>query len=153
MTFNEAFQELKRLRSLITAGGDDSVFSTEDKQTIEELYKSEVGKEVRQCNCKDKYADAVLEIYRTLKQRATMKAEQKYQLKAGILVWIGTDVYNHLTLTDELAEIYLQAHPDAVKDFIRVPEPSAEAETTEAEASTETEPTAEKKKTSRKTSK
>ena len=128
MTFNEALQELKRLRQLITAGGDDSVFNGEDRRTIEELYKSEVGKEVRKCNCKDKYTDALLETYTTLKQRATMKAETQYQLKAGILVWIGTDVYNHLTLTDELAEAYLKAHPDAVKDFIRVPETPASPE-------------------------
>lgn len=122
MTYLEAFQELKRLRQLIAAGGDDSVFNPQDRRTIEELYKTEEGKTIRSCNCQNKYADAVLELYRTLKTRGEMKAEQKYQLKAGVLVWIGTDVYNHLTLTDELAEQYLKAHPDAVKDFIRIPE-------------------------------
>lgn len=137
MTFNEAFQELKRLRLLMTAGGDDSVFNTEDRRIIEELYKSEMGKEIRRCNCKDKYADAVLEIYSTLKKRTTMKAEQKYQLKAGVLAWIGNDVYNHLTLTDELAEEYLKVHPDAVKDFIRIPEPAAEPRRTRKTAKKE----------------
>lgn len=122
MTYTEAFQELKRLRQLLTAGGDDSVFNQQDRLTIETLYKTEAGKTIRSCNCKDKYADAVLELYITLKQRGEMKAEQKYQLKAGVLAWIGTEVYNHLTLTDELAEQYLKAHPDAVKDFERIPE-------------------------------
>lgn len=122
MTYLEAFQELKRLRQLIAAGGDDSVFNQQDRRTIEELYRTEEGKTIRSCNCQNKYTDAVLELYRTLKQRGEMKAEQKYQLKAGVLVWIGTDVYNHLTLTDDLAEQYLKAHPDAVKDFVRIPE-------------------------------
>lgn len=126
MTYLEAFQELKRLRQLIAAGGDDSVFNQQDRQTIEELYKTEEGKTIRSCNCQNKYTDAVLELYTTLKTRGEMKAEQKYQLKAGVLVWIGTDVYNHLTLTDELAEEYLKRHPDAVKDFVRIPEPETE---------------------------
>ncbi len=123
MTYLEAFQELKRLRQLIAAGGDDSVFNSEDRRTIEDLYRTEAGKTIRSCNCRDKYADAVMELYTTLKTRGEMKAEQKYKLKAGVLAWIGTDVYNHLTLTDELAEQYLKAHPDAVRDFERIPEP------------------------------
>lgn len=136
MTFTEAYNEMKRLRQLIAAGGDDSVFSEEDKRLIADLYRSEVGKEIRRCNCRDKYSDAVLETYVTLKRRESMKAETKYQLKAGVLVWIGNDVYNHITLTDELAETYLKAHPDAVRDFVRVPqeEPAPKKKTTKKEA-------------------
>ena len=38
MDYQEAMDQLTRLRSLMKAGGDDSVFSTEDVAIIEEIH-------------------------------------------------------------------------------------------------------------------
>lgn len=121
MTYAEAMTTLTRLRSLLTAGGDDSVFNDEDRRTIEALSLSELGKPVRQCNCRDRYADAVMEIYHTLKKRGIMASEQTYKLRPGVLIWVGTDVYTNSNLTDEVAAAYLETHPEARGKFERIP--------------------------------
>lgn len=122
MEYQEAMTQLTRLRSLIVAGGDDSVFSTEDRTIIEEIHREETGKKVRECGCRDRYADAVINLYRTLKKRQIMAKEQKYILRPGVIIWIGTEAYSRHNLTDKVAKAYLKANPDARKKFERVPE-------------------------------
>lgn len=122
MNYAEAMNQMVRLRSLIVAGGDDAVYSQADRALIEQLSISELGKEVRQCNCRDRYTEAVLDLYMTLKKRGTMNAERQYQLRAGVLIWIGTQVYTNNNITDEVAEAYLEMHPEARGKFERVPE-------------------------------
>lgn len=122
MEYQEAMTQLTRLRSLIVAGGDDSVFSTEDRTIIEEIHREETGKKVRECGCRDRYADAVIYLYRTLKKRQIMAKEQKYILRPGVIIWIGTEAYSRHNLTDKVAKAYLKANPDARKKFERVPE-------------------------------
>lgn len=137
MTYAEAMTQLTRLRSLIVAGGDDSVYNEEDRQLIEALSLSECGKGVRQCNCRDRYTDAVFEIYRTLKKRGTMASEQTYKLRPGVIIWVGTNVYSNSNLTDEVAAAYLETHPEARGKFERIPETyhsPAEQELTEKAA-------------------
>lgn len=121
MTYAEAMIQLTRLRSLLTAGGDDSVYNGDDRKLIEALSLSELGKQVRQCNCHDRYTDAVMEIYQTLKKRGTMAADQNYKLRPGVLIWIGTDVYTNSNLTDEVAAAYLETHPEDRGKFERIP--------------------------------
>lgn len=121
MTYKEAMKQIDRLRSLIEAGGDDSVFTEADRALIEELYASECNKQVRQCNCRDRYTDAVIEIHLTLKRKKTMANEQKYQLRAGVIIWIGTEAYSRHNLTDEIAAAYLKMHPEDRRKFERVP--------------------------------
>lgn len=122
MTYKEAMKQMKRLRSLLVAGGDDSVFSNEDKALIEDLYLSECGKKVRQCNCRDRYTDALFEIHSKLKIKKTMANEQKYQLRAGVIIWIGTEAYSRHNITDEIAAAYLKTHPEDRRKFERVPD-------------------------------
>ena len=125
MEYQEAMEQLTRLRSLMVAGGDDSVFSTEDRKIIEALHLSELGCKVRDCGCKDRYTDAVVVLYSTLKKRKTMTKDQKYMLRPGVLIWVGTQVYTNNNVTDEVAEAYLTAHPEARGKFERIPEPAA----------------------------
>lgn len=122
MDYQEAMTQLTRLRSLIAAGGDDSVYSDEDRATIEEIHQEETGKKVRDCGCRDRYADAVIVLYKTLKLRQTMAKDQKYILRPGVIIWIGTEAYSRHNLTDKVAKAYLKANPDARKKFERVPE-------------------------------
>lgn len=122
MDYQEAMTQLTRLRSLIAAGGDDSVYDAEDRQIIEEIHLEEFGKKVRDCGCMDRYRDAVIELYGKLKRLQTMAKDQKYLLRPGVIIWIGTEAYSRHNLTDKVAKAYLKANPDARKKFERVPE-------------------------------
>ena len=122
MNYAEAMTTLTRLRSLLIAGGDDSVYNEEDREIIATLYRSECGKAIRQCNCRDRYTDAVIETYITLKKRGIMAKEQTYKLRPGVIIWVGTTVYSNNNLTDEVAAAYLETHPEARGKFERVPE-------------------------------
>ena len=122
MDYQEAMQQLTRLRSLLVAGGDDSVFSDEDRQTIEAIHIAETGQKVRDCNCKDRYTDAVIVLYQKLKRTQTMAKDQKYMLRPGVIIWIGTEAYSRHNLTDQVARAYLKKHPEDRKKFERLPE-------------------------------
>ncbi len=122
MDYQEAMRQLTRLRSLIAAGGDDSVYSQEDRQIIEDIHFEEFGKKVRDCGCNDRYRDAVIELYSKLKRLQTMAKDQKYLLRPGVIIWIGTEAYSRHNLTDRVARAYLKAHPEAKKKFERLPD-------------------------------
>ena len=122
MDYQEAMTQLTRLRSLIAAGGDDSVYSPKDRLIIEEIHLEEFGKKVRDCGCNDRYRDAVIELYSKLKRLQTMAKDQKYMLRPGVIIWIGTEAYSRHNLTDKVAKAYLKANPDARKKFERLPE-------------------------------
>lgn len=122
MDYQEAITHLTRLRSLLVAGGDDSVFSDEDRRIIEAIHLEETGQKVRDCNCKDRYADAVILLYQKLKRTHIMTRDQKYLLRPGVIIWIGTEAYSRHNLTDKIAKAYLKANPDARKKFERLPD-------------------------------
>ena len=122
MDYQEAMQQLTRLRSLLVAGGDDSVFSDEDRAIIEAIHLEETGRKVRECGCKDRYADAVIVLYKKLKRTQTMAKDQKYILRPGVIIWVGTEAYSRHNLTDKIAKAYLKANPEARKKFERVPD-------------------------------
>ena len=122
MEYQEAMDQLKRLRSLIVAGGDDSVFNTDDRAIIEAIHLEETGQKVRECGCKDRYVDAVIVLYQKLKRTQIMAKDQKYILRPGVIIWIGTEAYSRHNLTDKIAKAYLKANPEARKKFERVPE-------------------------------
>lgn len=121
MEYQEAMSQLTRLRSLMVAGGDDSVFSAEDRAVIEAIHVEETGRKVRDCGCKDRYTDAVLVLYQRLKKLQTMAKDQKFLLRPGVIIWIGTDAYSRHNLTDKVARAYLKANPQAVGKFEKLP--------------------------------
>ena len=137
MEYQEAMQQLTRLRSLIAAGGDDSVYNDEDRQIIEAIHIAETGQKVRDCGCRDRYTDAVIVLYKKLNRLKTMAKDQKYMLRPGVIIWVGTEAYSRHNLTDKVAKAYLKANPDAYKKFEKLPEdyqtPAVEALTNEQE--------------------
>ena len=137
MDYQTAMEQLTRLRSLIAAGGDDSVYNDEDRQIIEEIHLAETGQKVRDCGCRDRYTDAVIVLYKKLNRLKTMAKDQKYMLRPGVIIWVGTEAYSRHNLTDKVAKAYLKAHPEAYKKFEKLPEeyqtPAVEALTNEQE--------------------
>lgn len=122
MDYQTAMDQLTRLRSLMSAGGDDSVFSDDDRAVIEAIHLEETGKPVRECSCRDRYTDAVITLYSSLKRRKIMAKDQNYILRPGVIIWVGTEAYSRHNLTDEVAAAYLKMHPEARSKFERVPE-------------------------------
>lgn len=121
MDYQEAMTQLTRLRSLMAAGGDDSVFSDDDRGIIETLHREESGEPVRECGCRDRYTDAVIYLYKQLKNRGAMAKEQQYMLRPGVIIWIGTEAYSRHNITDKIAKAYLKANPEDYKHFERLP--------------------------------
>lgn len=112
---------INRLQSLdvikaMTLG--DCVFSVEDKTLIEEAYQSLLHRSVRRCNCRSRYADALVELLSQIKKANNMN---KYILKAGALIWLGDDCYTRNNITDDVAKRYLELHPDATRHFETIP--------------------------------
>ena len=108
MTASEMHSIMTHLPIEASLSGGDSVFSEEQKDTISMLYRSLLHKEIRKCSCKSRYSDACMELMSKLKEM-----ENKYNLKRGMIIWIGTDCYNTDTLTDELAEQWYDSLPSS----------------------------------------
>lgn len=112
MTYEEIIGKLEHLHSLVSGGGDDSVFTPQQKAWISALHKKETGEPVKDCGCKNKYTDAVVLLLLRLKRRGTAEDERKFRLRAGVLIWLGNDCYSRHNLTDEVAREWLKIHPE-----------------------------------------
>lgn len=105
----------------------DSVFSDEERQFIAEIYKSLLGKDIPNCSCRNRFTDALIEICAIFKIKLNM-SKCKYQLFAGVIIWLGTECYSNHNLTDEVAEEYLRRFPEArEKEFQVWPEEEPQA--------------------------
>lgn len=85
----------------------DSFFSAAQKDIIERMYRQTFGRNVRKCGCRHRYADACLELRNHIKKMTT-----KYQLKAGMLIWIGSECYSRKNITDEIVERWFADLPE-----------------------------------------
>ncbi len=116
----------------------DSVFSEEQRNLIAEAYQSLLGKQIPNCSCRNRYTDALIEICATFKIKTNM-SNCKYQLKAGVIIWIGTDCYSNHNLTDEVAEEYIKKFPEAKeKEFQAWPDENEEKNAEKLQAAKET---------------
>lgn len=118
MSFEETLNTLASLHSLCECG-DDSVFSPAQKSWISRLHREEFGEPVKECGCKNKYTDAVTLLYMKLRRRGQTEEESVYRLRAGVLIWLGTECYSRHNITDAVARDYLALHPDARNLFER----------------------------------
>lgn len=118
---------LDRLLSLPMNPRTDSDFSDSDRQFVDALHQSILGSPVRDCACRNRYADAYYEIYAALpkeiKKLFRMSKEKKYRLIGGYVIYHEGNHYTNVTLTDEIAKAYLAKHPDAAYQFESIPEP------------------------------
>lgn len=132
---------IERLRAMpidtaVTTG--DGVFSKEDKAAIEVAYFSIMGKGVKKCSCRHRYADALMEIFTELniKPRKTMT---KYEMKAGRLIWLDDEPLTPANINDKKAAKWCKLHPERVEEvFSRYPE-TAKTKNDESEVNTEVE--------------
>ena len=150
MTDQEAQAELMILRGLAEGGGDLALV----KERIDRLYWAVCRKHLRTCRCKDKYKDALFEIYAKLrfnsKNNTTMA---KARLVNGVVLQVGGIHYTNANLTDEVARVFLSAFPMR-KDWFAILPPAVEKEDAENVAEmTADEPKVEKQPTATKTKK
>lgn len=104
----ELLQEVENLISAATTGGG---LSYHQKSRVEELTRLILNAEVRQCNCTDRFLDALFMCRKQLKTYGIMKP-CKYKLKNNVVLQFQNGVYTNANLTDEVAEAYLAKYPN-----------------------------------------
>ena len=118
MTDQEAQAELMILRGLASSGNDLALV----KERIDRLYWEVCRKHLRTCRCRDKYKDALFEIYAKLrynnKNNTTMA---KARLVNGVVLQVGGTHYTNANLTDEVARAFLSAFPMRKDWFAELP--------------------------------
>lgn len=120
---------LKEVETLIAAATTGGGLSYPQKRRVEELTRLILNAEVRQCNCSDRFLDALFMCRKQLKTYGIMKP-CKYRLKNNVVLQFQNNVYTNANLTDEVAEAYLAKYPNttyfAEKKVIEVSEKQAE---------------------------
>lgn len=122
-------QLLRETEQLIAAATTGGGLSYPQKRRVEELTRLILNAEVRQCNCTDRFLDALFMCRKQLKTYGIMKP-CKYKLKNNVVLQFQNNVYTNANLTDEVAEAYLAKYPNttyfAEKKVIEVSEKQAE---------------------------
>lgn len=115
MIYSEALEIAEKLKERLFKGA----FSSFEKQQIEELYMEVLHKTVRDCNCEDRFSDALIETYNYLTTNGKMKETCDYKLRAGVVLQIfgSSNVYTNDNLTNEVAESYLKQFPEKTVHF------------------------------------
>lgn len=123
MTVSEAYD------TLLALSRADKPYSSAEESIISNLYTEVTGKKVRDCNCRDKWHDAVIEALLYLKKHKAMREKCDYKLRAGVILHISgsSEVYTNDNLTNEVAEKFLKDNPNAVGRFAVIPQPKAES--------------------------
>ena len=91
---------------------------------IESLYKLVFDHELRECNCKDRLSDAIIEMSVYLKNNDKMRSEINYKLKNGIVLVWKNNPYTNANLTDEVAVAFLKEFPMRTDWFAKMPKAS-----------------------------
>lgn len=117
MSVSEAYN------TLLALSRADKPYSSAEESIISNLYTEVLGKKVRDCNCRDKWRDAVIEALLFLKKHNAMREKCNYQLRAGVILHISgsSEVYTNANLTDEVAQKFLQENPNAASRFAVIP--------------------------------
>lgn len=154
MSEQEAQAELMILRGLAASGNDLALV----KERIDRLYWAVCRKHLRTCKCKDKYKDALLEIYAKLMyhQKTNTNMAQSRLVRGVVLQWKGNH-YTNSNLTDEVAREFLASFPQRKDWFEILPSATTEkavvaevADEPSNEVKAESEPATPKKKKSAK---
>lgn len=157
MTRQQALDRVNELKGHLDS---DALFDFKDE--IDALSLAVLGYKVKRCNCRDRYADALITIYKKLKNNEPMKSEITTRMRRGFLItWKGKHYTCH-NITDEVAREYLAEFPQNAKMFEVLPpaveEPQEEAaipaeNAADAQENSETINNTPKRKKSRKTAK
>lgn len=119
MKYQEALFMVDDLKTRFDAG-----FSSSDKESISELYREVLRRELKRTNCNDCYRDALIEVYNYLKTEKKMKEKCAYSLLAGFIIqdFENGKMYTNANLTDEVAEDYLKRFPKQIQMFAKFPD-------------------------------
>ena len=156
MTRTEALDRVNELKGHLDS---DALFDFKDE--IDALSLAVLGHKVKRCNCRNRYTDALITIYKKLKNNEPMKSEITTRMRRGFLItWKGKHYTCH-NITDEVAREYLAEFPQNAKMFEVLPpavdEPQEAAipaeNAADAQENTETINNTPKRKKSRKTAK
>lgn len=117
MTTTEAYNTLMALSRA------DKPYSSAEEYQIAKLYTEVTGRTVRDCNCKDKWSDAIYEALHYIKTNGKMKEKCNYRLLRGVVIHVSGSsvVYTNDNLTDEVARKFLAENPNAVGRFEYIP--------------------------------
>ena len=105
---NDLLKEVEQLIAAATQGGG---LSYPQKSRVQELTRLILHAEVRQCNCTDRFLDALFMCRKQLKTYGIMKP-CNYKLKNNVVLQFQNNVYTNANLTDEVAEAYLSKYPN-----------------------------------------
>ena len=105
---NDLLKEVEQLIAAATTGGG---LSYPQKSMVQELTRLILHAEVRQCNCSDRFLDALFMCRKQLKTYGIMKP-CNYRLKNNVVLQFQNNVYTNANLTDEVAEAYLAKYPN-----------------------------------------
>lgn len=105
---NDLLKEVEQLIAAATQGGG---LSYPQKSSVQELTRLILHAEVRQCNCSDRFLDALFMCRKQLKTYGIMKP-CNYKLKNNVVLQFQNNVYTNANLTDEVAEAYLAKYPN-----------------------------------------
>ena len=105
---NDLLKEVEQLIAAATQGGG---LSYPQKSRVHELTRLILHAEVRQCNCSDRFLDALFMCRKQLKTYGIMKP-CNYKLKNNVVLQFQNGVYTNANLTDEVAEAYLAKYPN-----------------------------------------
>ena len=122
MTLEQAKIELERLRGIVKQGGD----LAKHKDAVAALYWAVCHKKIRNCNCRDKYKDALIEIHVKLQTTPTMEQNTKAKLVNGVVLQHKGNHYTNANLTDEVAREFLEQFPQREDWFAILPQKAAE---------------------------
>lgn len=121
MTKKEALISIEELK-----GRFDAPFSSEDKNLIERLYSSVLGKNFVPTSCQQCYHDALIEVNTWIKKGNKMAEKMNYRLKAGAIIncpnFQNGKIYTNDNLTDKIASDYLGKFPSGTDLFQKVPD-------------------------------
>ena len=129
MTHAEALSRANELKGHL--GNADALSNYKDE--INALSVAVLGKAVRKCNCKDRYADALIEIITYLNKHDKLMSNYKSRLKRGILIHHKGEMYTCLNMTDEVAVAYLSEYPNNAHYFEVLPDMTEKEEENNAE--------------------
>lgn len=113
MDFKEAKEFIETIYAEIE-GGIPYQPDTETETAIKEIFKMAFKTDVRDCNCPNRWSDAVIKL--TLFFRSNEKFSVcNYRLRAGMVFVFDAVAYTNANLTDEIVERIRTERPDEFK--------------------------------------
>ena len=113
MDFKEAKEFIETIYSEIE-GGIPYQPDAETETAIKEIFKMAFKTDVRDCNCPNRWSDAVIKLALFFKNNEKFSV-CNYRLRAGMVFVFDAVAYTNANLTDEIVERIRTERPDEFK--------------------------------------